>query len=72
MQEIASKKVYVIVAFDISDDKFKEVVQLPDHFDTVVLGMSGNCLCAFGECNGSYFEARTHDQEHDSKASLRR
>ena len=49
MQEITSKKVYVIVAFDISDDKFKEVVPLPDHFDTVVLGMSGNCLCASGE-----------------------
>ncbi|KAJ6866143.1 hypothetical protein NC652_037636 [Populus alba x Populus x berolinensis] len=69
MQEIASKKVYVIVAFDISDGEFKEVVPLLDHFDTVVLGMSGNCLCTSGECNGSYFEARTHDQEHDSKAS---
>nr|TKS12934.1 hypothetical protein D5086_0000058860 [Populus alba] len=38
MQEIASKKVYVIVALDISDGEFKEVVPLPDHFDTVVLG----------------------------------
>ncbi|KAG6741544.1 hypothetical protein POTOM_054809 [Populus tomentosa] len=37
MQEIATKKVYVNVALDMSDDEFKEVVPLPDHFDTFVL-----------------------------------
>ena len=47
----------MVVSFDVAEDRFKEAVPLPDNFDTVVLGMSGNFLCALGECHGSYFEA---------------
>ena len=72
--ENGSEKEYVAVAvsFDVAEERFKEVVPLPDHFDTVVLGMSGNFLCAFGDSHGSYFEAWIHEQEDDSSASFRR
>ncbi|KAJ6298908.1 hypothetical protein OIU76_019966 [Salix suchowensis] len=60
-QENGSKKENVIVSFDVAEERFKEV-----------LGMSGNFLCAFGECHGSYFEAWIHEQEYDSSASFRR
>ncbi|KAJ6424213.1 hypothetical protein OIU84_025068 [Salix udensis] len=60
-QENGSKKENVIVSFDVAEERFKEV-----------LGMSGNFLCALGECHGSYFEAWIHEQEYDSSASFRR
>ncbi|CAK7328420.1 unnamed protein product [Dovyalis caffra] len=71
-QEIGSKKVHVIVSFDVAEEKFKEALPLPDHFDKVVSGMSRNFLCAFGECYGSYFEAWILDHKYDSNASIRR
>ncbi|XP_050219543.1 F-box/kelch-repeat protein At3g06240-like [Mercurialis annua] len=56
-----NKKVYVIVSFDMADEKFKEVVSLPERFDPssdkVSLGMPENGkLCVFCECKGRCFE----------------
>ncbi|KAJ9182471.1 hypothetical protein P3X46_006464 [Hevea brasiliensis] len=53
-------QVYVIVAFDMVEEKFQEVLPLPDHFNSnciVSLGASGNRLCIFCECRGTSFEA---------------
>lgn len=53
-------EVYVLVAFDMVEEKFKEVLPLEDHFnpdDIVSLGVSGNRLCIFCETRGNSFEA---------------
>ncbi|KAK6266052.1 hypothetical protein QUC31_016889 [Theobroma cacao] len=51
-RETGLKKIYVIVAFHMVEEKFYELVPVPDHVEeskdnTLVLGISGDCLCLF-------------------------
>ncbi|XP_025012923.2 F-box/kelch-repeat protein At3g06240 isoform X1 [Ricinus communis] len=61
-KESGLNKAYVLVSFDMTEEKFKEILTLPDSFysddiSAVSLGTSGNSLCVFFEKSGSFFEA---------------
>ncbi|XP_022734824.1 F-box protein CPR30-like [Durio zibethinus] len=62
-RQTGPKKIYVIVAFHMVEEKFYELVPIPDNIkeskhDLLVLGISGDCLCLFNGCgNETVLEA---------------
>ncbi|XVE81272.1 hypothetical protein DITRI_Ditri15bG0050400 [Diplodiscus trichospermus] len=56
---ISQTKIVIIVSFSLAEEKFQEVVAAPDHLEennVAVLGISGDCLCLFFECNEGLYE----------------
>ncbi|XVF37942.1 hypothetical protein REPUB_Repub20aG0054700 [Reevesia pubescens] len=55
-RETGLKEIYVIIAFHMEEEKFYETVRIPEHLEetttdnTMVLGISGDCLCLFHGC----------------------
>ncbi|KDP39340.1 hypothetical protein JCGZ_01097 [Jatropha curcas] len=59
IKESGNNEVFFVVAFDIVEEKFKEVMTLPYDVNShdLSLGISGNCLCIFVEHTEICFEA---------------
>ncbi|XP_022734813.1 F-box protein CPR30-like [Durio zibethinus] len=55
-RQTGPKKIYIIVAFHMIEEKFYELVPIPDNIketkhDLLILGISGDCLCLFDGCS---------------------
>ncbi|XP_065862507.1 F-box/kelch-repeat protein At3g06240-like [Euphorbia lathyris] len=59
IKESGVSRVYTVICFDMVEEKFKEILPLPDMDPDIVsvnLGMSESCLCLFSEHEESSFE----------------
>ncbi|XVF84591.1 hypothetical protein PTKIN_Ptkin17bG0049500 [Pterospermum kingtungense] len=76
-RETGQRKIYVIVAFHMEEEKFYELVPIPDNIDeskqsSLVLAISGDCLCLFSGCGYEYVLEAWLLEEYGVKSSWSR